>query len=152
PFVNHQPVDARGDPIGTLLGEKPVAELTHQDVYSFLEHMETVPRKHRRKKEQKGRKPVTWGPGSQRNFLQGVLAALNWAVKSRMIPNNPLDGIEKPGAASRGAEALLGTNAEEIEATHQRILAGCRPHWRPFIQALKDTGARPSELGAATAA
>src|SRR5262249_30904101 len=109
PFVNHQPVDARGEPVGTLLGEKPIAALTHQDVYSFLEHMETVPRKHRRKKEQKGRKPVTWGPGSQRNFLQGVLAALNWAVKSRMIPNNPLDGIEKPGAASRGAEALLGT-------------------------------------------
>jgi integrase len=69
-----------------------------------------------------------------------------------MIPKNPLAGIEKPAPISRGAEALLGTNAQEIEAAHQRIIAACRPHWRPFIQALKDTGARPGELAAATAA
>jgi len=51
---------------GGLLGEKPVAELTHQDVYAFLEHMESAPRPQKRKKKQKGRKPTTWGLGSQR--------------------------------------------------------------------------------------
>lgn len=133
-------------------GEKLAEALTHVDVYKFLEHMETVPRPHKRRKPQRFRKPVTWGPGSQRNFIIGVNAALNWAVKSGLISRNPLSGIDKPGAVSRGAEALLGTNAEEIEAAHKRILAVSRPHWRPFIQALKDTGARPGEIAAATAA
>ena len=65
PFVDCRPVVPR-----LAIGERPVASLTHLDVYRFLEHMETVP----------------------------------------------------------------------------------RPHRRPFIQALKDTGARPGELAAATAA
>lgn len=145
PFVNYKVK-------GGMLGERAVADLTHQDVYDFLEHMETVPRVQKRKKAQKGRKPTTWGPGSQRNFLQGVVAAFNWAVVGKMVLANPLDRIAKPGAVSRGADALLGTNAEEIEATHARILAVARPHWHPFLQALKDTGARPGELCAATAA
>ncbi len=144
PFVNHK--TKRG-----LLGELAVCNLKHQDVYDFLEIMETVPRAQVRKKEQKGRLPTTWGPGSQRNFLQGVIAAFNWAVTGKMIDENPLDKISKPSAVSRGADALLGTNTAEIEAMHARIMGVSRPHWRPFIQALKDTGARPGELCAATA-
>jgi integrase len=147
PFVEYRPAPSKPP-----IGERAVVTLTHLDVYGFLEHMETVPRPHRRKKEQRGRKPVTWGAGSQRNFLQGVGAAFNWAVVAGMIPKNPLAGIEKPPATSRGAEALLGTNAQEIEATHQKIMTTVRAHWRPFIQALKDTGSRPGELAAATAA
>jgi len=81
-----------------------------------------------------------------------VIAAFNWAATGKVIAENSLAKIEKPGAASRGAESLLGTNATEIEATHARILAVFPPHWKPFLQALKDTGARPSELCAATAA
>jgi integrase len=145
PFVNH-PVK------GGLIGEKAACDLTHQDVYDFLEHMETVPRVQGRKKQQKGRRPTTWGPGSQRNFLQGAIAAFNWAVAGEMLRENPLDRIAKPGAASRGADALLGETAAEVEATHQRILAASSPHWKSLLQALRDTGARPGELIAATAA
>ncbi len=147
PFVDHRPVASK-----PALGERPVASLTHLDAYRFMEHMETVPRPHRRRKEQKARKPVTWGAGSQRNFAQGVTAAFNWAVTAGMIAKNPLMGLEKPAPTSRGAEALLGTNAAEIEAAHEQIMAASRAHWKPFIQALKDTGARPGELAAATAA
>lgn len=145
PFVNY--ADGKG-----CFGEKLVHKLTHVDVYNFLEHMETVPRPHKRRKTQKHRKPVTWGMGSQRNFIIGVNTGLNWAVKSGLISRNPLSGIDKPGAVSRGAEALLGSNADEIEAAHARIMKASRPHWHPFIQALKDTGARPGEIAAATAA
>lgn len=150
PFVEYRPVATK-----PAIGERAVCTLTHLDVYKFLEHMETVPRPHKPRKDgmsQARRKPVTWGPGSQRNFMQGVTAAFNWGVTAGMIAKNPLASIEKPAATSRGAEALLGTNAEEIEATHALILATVRAHWRPFIQALKDTGARPGELAAATAA
>jgi integrase len=47
---------------------------------------------------------------------------------------------------------LIGNNAVEIEKNHSRILAGSPPSFRPFLQALKDTGARPGEIAAATAA
>jgi integrase len=105
----------------------------------------------KRGRQQEGRKPVSWGPGSQRNCLQSLNAAFNWAVRSGLIPKNPLIGIEMPTATSRGEDALVGNTAEEIDANHQRILAASKPWLKPFIQALKDTGARPGEIAAASA-
>lgn len=144
PFVNHD--TGRG-----LLGEKPVAELTPMDVYAFLRFMEK-PRHQKRRKEQKARKPVGWGSGSKRNCVTGLLAAFNWARRSKLIPENPIEGIEKDAGTSRGSEALIGTGAAEIEANHQKIMTASPPPYRPFLQALKDTGARPGELMGATAA
>jgi integrase len=145
PFVGWDP-DGKG-----LIGERSVGSLTHFLVYRFLEHMET-PRPQARKKPQPGRKPLGWTAGSQRNFIQSLNAAMNWAVRSGLIPKNPVADIEKPAATSRGTDALIGQNAEEVETNHRRILAAAPAAYRPFIQALKDTGARPSELAAATAA
>jgi integrase len=134
---------------GVKYGERGVDTLTHMDVYRFLEAMER-PRKMVRKKEQKGRKPTKWGLGSQRNCLQGLLAAFNWAARSGLIAKNPLTGIEKPSATSRGAESLVGFDSEEVERNHEKILAASPASYRPMLQALKDTGARPGELLAAT--
>lgn len=144
PFVNWNP-DGRG-----CVGERAVGTLTHFLVYRFLEHMET-PRPQARKKPQPGRKWLGWSEGSQRNCVQGLTAAMNWAVRTGLIPKNPLADMEKPASRSRGADALMGHTPEEIEANHQRVLAAAPPDFRPFIQALKDTGARPGELAAATA-
>ncbi len=144
-FVNWDP-DGKG-----CVGERAVGSLTHFLVYRFLEYMET-PRPQVRKKPQPGRKPVGWTLGSQRNCLQSLTAALNWSVRSGLIPKNPLADIEKPGGNSRGADALIGNDSEEIERNHRRILKAAPPAYHPFIQALKDTGARPGELAAATAA
>lgn len=52
------------------------------------------------------------------------------------------------GAASRGAGPLVGSNAQEIEENHRRALAA-PSSYRPFVQALKDAGARPGEIAAA---
>jgi integrase len=145
PFVNFDP-DGRGH-----IGERLVGSLTHFLVYNFLKHMET-PRPQARKKPQPGRQPLGWTTGSQRNCVQSLTAALNWAVRSGLIPKNPLAGIEKPGSSSRGADALIGNDAAEIERNHERVLGAAPAAYRPFIQALKDTGARPGELAAATAA
>lgn len=136
---------------GGCLGEVQAEKLTAIDVYAFLDHMETVPRFSRRKKHQPGRKPTTWGPTTQRNCVVGLIAAFNWAVKGGMIQKNPVAGIERPAGSSRGAESLIGTTPEEVEQNHQRIMSIVRPHWKPFIQALKDTGARPSEIAAVKA-
>src|SRR5262245_19845323 len=144
PFVNHK------RPSGAL-GEKRVTELNHMDVYAFLEHMER-PRHQRRKNEQPGRRPIGWGAGSKRNCVIGLIAAFNWARKSGLITENPLVGIEKDPSTSRGSESLIGNTPEAIETTHVRILAASPPSFRPFLQALKDSGARPGELMSARAA
>src|SRR5437868_12908724 len=81
PFVNH-PTEAG------LLGEKLAAELTHLDVYAFLEYQEK-PRHQQRRKEQKGRKPVGWSAGSKRNCVTGLLAASNRARRSKLIAEYP---------------------------------------------------------------
>lgn len=145
PFVEHQP--RKGEP---KIGEREAVGLTHRDVYAFLKHMEK-PRAQARKIPQPGRKLVGWTSGSHRNCVVGLLAAFNWATRSGMIPKNPLTGIEKEPSSSRGAESLIGNDTAEIEATHRKILAAALPHYRPLIQALKDTGARPGELIAARA-
>ncbi len=94
PFVNWDP-DSRG-----CIGERPVGSITHFLVYRFLEYMET-PRPQARKNPQPGRKPLGWTAGSQRNCVQSLTAAFNWAVRSGLIPKNPLADIEKPGSISR---------------------------------------------------
>ena len=144
PFVNYD--TKRG-----LLGEKPVAELTHADVYSFLEHMEK-PRHQKQVKEQVNREAVGWGSGSKRNCVVGLIAAFNWARRGKLIAENPLEGIDKEPSTSRGTEALIGNTPEEIEANHKRILEASPASYHAFLQALEDTGARPGELMAATAA
>ncbi len=146
PFVEYQPKKAEAK-----LGELPAVAVTHQDVYRFLKHMEK-PRAQIRVKPQEGRKPVGWTSGSHRNCVTGLLAAFNWAVRTKMITENPLTGIEKEPPSSRGAEALIGSNPDEVEASHKTIMEKALPHYRPLIQALKDTGARPGELIAARAA
>jgi len=145
PFVNWDP-DGKG-----CIGERPVGTLTHFLVYRFLEHME-IPRPQARKIPQPGRKWVGWTAGSQRNCVQALTAAMNWAVRSGLIPKNPLAEMEKPPGNSRGADALMGHNAEEIEKNHQRVLMAAPAAYHPFIQTLKDTGARRGEIAAATAA
>jgi integrase len=144
PFVNHKTRHG-------LLGEKLVSDLTHLDVYAFLDHMEK-PRHQKRKKEQPGREAVGWTGGSKRNCVVGLIAAFNWAKKGKLITENPLDGIDKESSISRGSEALIGNSTEEIEANHKRILEASPAPYHAFLQALKDTGARPGELMAATAA
>jgi integrase len=143
PFVDFLPNTGGG-----VYGERTVSTLTHNQVYAFLAAMEKPAKRGR---DQKNRRPVHWGLGSQRNCLQSLNAAFNWAARSGLIPKNPLVGIEMPAASSRGEDALIGNNVDEIDANHRKIIGYSKPWLKPFIQALKDTGARPGEIAAATA-
>jgi len=101
---------------GGLLGEKPVAELTHQDVYAFLEHMESGPATAETQEEAEGSQAHDMGTRFPAELPTGSDAAFQLAATGKVIAENSLAKIEKPGAASRVAESLLGTNATEIEA------------------------------------
>jgi site-specific recombinase XerD len=82
-------------------------------------------------------------------FLTSLHAAFQWAAKPgvRIITTNPIAGIEKPVSRNRSRECLVTPEQP------QRILAVCRMlTLRNAIAALENTGARPREIIAATAA
>jgi integrase len=79
-------------------------------------------------------------------------AAFRWAARPGigLLRTNPLEGIELPPCRSRGRECVL------TPEQHETILAATNNHYnadfRDFIIALENTGARPGEIAAATAA
>jgi integrase len=88
----------------------------------------------------------TWGPGSQRIGINVIVRALNWAVKKGYVSRNPVKGIERPPARSRGDECVV-SNEE-----HKKLLAVCKKEcWRHVLMALRHTGGRPGEVAAVTA-
>jgi hypothetical protein len=88
-----------------------------------------------------------WGPARERIFVDSLLAALGWAVKTDRIPKNPLAGYEVPRPLSRARDAVLSP------ADHARVLADLampRQRWlRAVVVALENTGARPAEIAQA---
>lgn len=136
------------------IGQESVSFLTHKLVYDFIRHQQTA-RAHTFKSVQGGHQrtiQVSWADSTALTFLNGLNAAFNWAAKSGIITKNPIRGIEMPSAESRGEEALIGENAAGIEANHRLILATVPRVYKQICQILKDTGARPGEILAATAA
>ena len=86
-----------------------------------------------------------WSASSQSSFLGALKAAFRWAVKSRLIARNSLDGLKRPPKRSRGADAVL--TADE----HERLMEHATPAFRLFLVVLHATGARPSEVAGITA-
>jgi integrase len=127
-------------------GQKTVAELTPFDVVAFCEKMRN-PRKTRvGPAANESYRVDSWGDGSVTSFIDGLKAAFRWAVKRKLINNNPVEDLERTQAGSRSAQCVI--TAEQ----HQKILAACRdPGFRRLLVCLQNTGARPSELINATA-
>lgn len=135
------------------LGKVIVAELKPGDVETFIaEKRKTRHHVHTMAHGQQITQKLSWGDSTERAFLNAVNAALNWAVKSIGLPKNPLKGMEKPKNKSRSQQCLIGNFPEEVDRNHARILAVLPKEYRLFVQVLKDTGARPDEIAAATAA
>jgi integrase len=136
-------------------GEMTVRGLTHHHVYRFFQRMQEAPpaRKWRARNGREYLRPgKRWGGEAVRVAAASLKAALNWAVKSGLIPKNPLHGLELPSPRSRGREALLGNSTAEVMEAHRKILDATPPSFHPFLTLLKLTGARPSEITNATAA
>jgi hypothetical protein len=98
-------------------------------------HVEAVVRKHGR-----------WNATTENHVKSRVVAVLNWAVAQELMPSNPVKGLKKPNARSRGAQALL--SPEE----HAKLVGAAPAYLRDVLLALHDTGARPCEVLTVTAA
>jgi integrase len=73
------------------------------------------------------------------------MSAYRWAERTGLIQTSPLRHLRKPPRASRGARALINTS------DHARLCKAAGPAFRPFLQLLWLTGARPGELAGLTA-
>lgn len=84
---------------------------------------------------------VRWGDSTIATFLESLNAALNWAVRSELISKNPIKDYKGPKHRSRSRDCIVSPEL------HQRILNAAQAESsRRIIQALEQTGARPSEL------
>jgi integrase len=127
---------------GARYGELAVADLKPSHLDEFLA---TVRGKRPRDPGKPGRNQWSWGPGAVRIFLSSIGAALNWAAKRKLIPENPVRGYEMPGPRSRSRECLI------TPAQHEELCLRSSRNLRDVLVCLEGTGARPGELIHATA-
>jgi integrase len=86
-----------------------------------------------------------WSADTRNDILGTLVAAVRWAVRSRLIATNPIAGVKRPPKTSRGASTLL------TPSEHCRLLDHASPHLNLFLRVLYATGARPGEVAAITA-
>jgi integrase len=91
------------------------------------------------------RKQQEWSSTYKHQFLAFAVSVYRWALRQRMLTQNPLAFVRRPPKASRGHQAIV--SIEE----HGRLLAKASPCFRDFLQLLWHTGARPSEIARLTA-
>ena len=87
----------------------------------------------------------TWGDSTRHDCLGTLATMFRWAERSRIIDRSPLAGLKRPPKPSRGAEAVIDPDE------HARLLEAAGKRFKPFLQLLHLTGARPGEVAAITA-
>lgn len=80
-------------------------------------------------------------PGTVRSVYAALRAALNTAVRLRMIATNPCIGVKLPRVPQ---SEMIFLTAEEVRAVAEAI----HPHFRVLIYTAAYTGLRAGELGA----
>jgi len=79
-----------------------------------------------------------WGATSQYNAVRAAQRVFNWAVKQKLIAQNPTKGMERPRPKSRTSYVTK----EEFRLLRRAAV----PQFRLLLFALRQTGARPSEV------
>jgi integrase len=83
--------------------------------------------------------------GSRRNAVIAVKRAFNWADAEGVLQPNPVKAVKKPPQRHRD-RVLTPEERDEI----LRAISDC--HFREFVFAMQETGARPGEVRRVTAA
>jgi len=87
-----------------------------------------------------------WSPSTRNTWLSAVATAFRWAVRSGLIPANPLAGMRKPPCGSRGASAVL------TPGQFAKLCDAAPLPFRRLLRSLWLTGCRPGEMARLTAA
>lgn len=87
---------------------------------------------------------LVWGPSTGRMFVAAMKACLNWAVKKKGVPLNPIRDMESRGGRVASLQRCI--HDYEHEAVLRQVTTGRTQPLRRLILALDNTGARPGEL------
>jgi integrase len=82
--------------------------------------------------------------GSRRNAVVAIRRLFNWAVKRKLIPENPILSVEKP--PKRRRNRIM--SSLERESVYKAIRD---EQFREFLFAMLETGCRPSEVAKVSA-
>jgi integrase len=85
-----------------------------------------------------------WGEATRRCATIAVKRAFNWAEAEGHLPANPLKNVKK-GPPKRRERILTQ------DERHQILKKGRGKPFRQFVEALQETGCRPSEIAKVTA-
>lgn len=85
------------------------------------------------------RSKTTWGPTMRNGMVTVLRRAFSWAVKKRVLPSNPMLGLEKPEAKRR--ERVI--SSDEYDAIRKLANDEC---FGDLLELAWTTGARPQEL------
>jgi integrase len=91
-------------------------------------------------------KHPTWGDSTQHMAKTRLIALFRWSVEQELLSVNPIAGIRKPPARSRGQDVVISPEP------HARLMASAFPALRNVLFALHQSGARPGEVVSVTAA
>jgi integrase len=79
-----------------------------------------------------------WNPTTRCNAIGTVIGLFRWAKQNRHLDTNPIEGIKKPTPLER--EKGLA------DADFRKIWEASDEPFRDFLTAMRETGARPSEI------
>jgi len=86
----------------------------------------------------------TW-KSSRRHAIIAVKRAFNWADREGILSPSPIRGVVKPPVKARPVTLTKAERREILTAIHDR-------QFREFVEAMQESGARPSEIARLTAA
>lgn len=86
----------------------------------------------------------SWAQATKRGAIISIKRVLNWAFEQGYLDAQLLRGLKRPPATRRTTTIT--------SAQHEEMLAATDDAFREFLTALKETGARPGEVMALTAA
>jgi hypothetical protein len=82
-------------------------------------HVEEVVRNHAR-----------WNRTTENHVKSRMVTVFNWAVQQELLASNPLTGLKKPKAKSRGVQTLI------LPTDHARLMEAAPPYLRDVLLAL----------------
>ncbi len=82
----------------------------------------------------------TWNANTRRKAISLLITALNWCKEQNFLTTNPIAGMKKPEAISRGRECLIPPALQEL------LISSAVAHLARVFRVLQLTGARPGEI------
>lgn len=134
--------------IKPLIGNEPVASLTQGQILTFMTDIikGTKVQKTEKSGKLRGVRRVRGGAGAANRTIQTLGAIMHFAVKQKLIAENPVRDIDTPKGNSRDVFLTLDEIRKLGQIFKQSKLAATHPRQCDLIKLILLTGCRKSEI------